>query len=287
MKIKKSIITILAALCFFTPALLSAQESESGINSSNHGLHLRGGLGAGTIFWGYISHGSSSGDLGTGTGANLNLAAMYNYSFLGLEFNMLSGTIGDLEWTDTDELTGQEFTYKSTGSGNYTNFDFKIGAKLFAEQGDMGYTYFYIGKRYWNSVRKQETIEWNGDSTSSTQEREVKGDGWIAGFRDFSTIGMEDGLAIVVQSGFFFGNTPVSKMTTDGEDQTYPVSESLCLGGEIGGGIALQNIGLSVIGGIRGEVNATTFKDSAAVGSDESVFGFGNRIFFIEAGMMF
>jgi hypothetical protein len=286
MKIRKFILIIAAAVTFFAPAMLSAQESESGINSGNHGLHLRGGLGAGQIFWGYISHGSGSGDLGTGAGANLNLAAMYNYSFLGLEFSMLTGNIGDLEWTDKD--SGVDKTFKSTGTGNYNVFDFKIGAKVFTEPGDMGYTYFYAGKRFWNSERTEETRYYNGIPQPSAKEtRDAKGDGWIVGYRDFSTFGWDEGFAIVLQTGFFFGKAPVSDMSTNGIPDPYPVNESLFLGGEVAGGVAFQNIGLSIIGGLRSEVNITTFKDPAAPTGEESVFGFGNAVFFIEAGMMF
>lgn len=289
MKISKVLRIILPGLLlmFLVPASLSAQNDDSsGINSGNHGLHLRGSLGAGQIFWGYISHGSSSGDLGTGPGAAINLAAMYNYSMLGLELNLLSGSINDLEWKDKDEFD-DEYTYKSTGTGNYTVIDFKIGAKLFTEPGDMGYTYIFAGKRYWSSSRKQETVEWGSFKDTSTEERKAKGDGWIYGFRDFSTLGMDEGFAIAVQSGLFLGKAPVSKMSTDGADQSYPVKESLSLGMELGAGIAMQNIGLSVIGGFRGEINATTFKDSAAPTGEESIFGFGNIMFFVEAGMMF
>jgi len=288
MKIKNAVKSILSGmlLVLLIPVSLSAQyEDSSGINSGDHGLHLRGSLGAGQIFWGYISHGSSSGDLGTGPGAAINLAAMYNYSALGLEFNLLSGSVSDLEWKDEDG--GTEYTYKSTGTGHYTVIDLKIGAKLFTEPGDMGYTYIFAGKRYWNSSRKQETIEWSSFKDTSTEERKAKGDGWIYGFRDFSTLGMDEGFAIAVQSGLFLGKAPVSKMSTDGADQSYPVKDSVSLGMELGAGVAMQNIGLSVIGGFRGEINATTFKDSAAPTDEESIFGFGNIMFFVEAGMMF
>lgn len=284
MKIKKllSVIFIFASIALFLPDVSSAEDS--GINSGNHGLHLRGALGAGKIFWGYISHSSSSGDLGTGSGGTINLSAMYNYTLVGLEFNMMSGNISDLEWTDDDTSTD----YKSTGTGNYNVFDWKLGAKLFTEETDMGYTFFYVGKRYWNSERTEKTREINGMSVPSQEEkREAKGDGWIYGFRDFSTFGMDDGFAIVLQTGIFLGKAPVTKMKTNGSDQTLPDKESVSFGGEIGGGVAFQNIGLSVIGGLRGEINATTFEDPAAVGDDESVFGFGNYMFFVEAGMMF
>lgn len=145
MKFKKLLLLILIILtpALFSPSsLLADDNSDSKINNGGHGLHLRGSLGVGRIFWGYISYGSSSGDLGTGAGGELNLAAMYNYSLLGLELNFMSGRINDLEWTDKDTNN----KYKSTGTGNYSVLDFKIGAKLFTEPGDMGYTFFYFGK---------------------------------------------------------------------------------------------------------------------------------------------
>jgi hypothetical protein len=288
MKIKKItfLFLILTAVTFFSPSFSFSQESDSGINSGDHGLHLRGALGAGQIFWGYISHGSNSGDLGTGAGGNINLSAMYNYSLIGLEFNLLSGNINDLEWTDKD-VSQVEHKYKSTGSGNYIVYDWKLGAKLFTETGDMGYTFFYVGKRFWNSERKQDTVEMDGVSVISEGKREAKGDGWIYGFRDFSTIGMDEGFAIVVQSGFFFGKAPVTKMSTDGVVQPYPEKESVSFGGELGAGVAFQNIGLSVIGGLRGEINASTIDDPTVPAGEDSIFGFGNAVFFVEAGMMF
>jgi hypothetical protein len=286
-KIKKMNLTLacITLIFLFTPALVFAQ-SDSGINSGNQGLHLRGALGAGKIFWGYISYGSGSGDLGTGEGANMNLAALYNYSILGVEANFQTGNISNLKWTDKDS-SNIEHHYTSTGSGDYTIFDLKLGAKLFTSAGDMGYTYFFVGKRFWNTTRKQDSLEYDGVKYASSSERKAKGDGWIFGYRDFSTLGSNNGLALAIQSGLFFGKAPVSKMSTDGVDNTYPVKSSVSIGGELGAGIALQNLGFSVIGGFRGEINVTTFNDSSAPASKESVFGFGNALFFVEAGMMF
>ncbi len=289
MNIRKTAVIVIISIfaAFAVPEVSYAQDdSGSGINSGDHGLHLRAALGAGQVAWGYISHGSGSGDLGTGAGAAVNLAAMYNYSLLGLELNIMSGNIGDLEWTDKDNLE-IERDYKSTGSGSYSVIDLKLGAKLFTEQGDMGYTYIFAGKRFWSTERDRDTIEVDGVKYSSSEKREAEGDGWIIGYRDFSTFGWDDGLAIVFQSGLFFGKAPVSEMSTDGVDDDYPEDESVSLGGELGAGVAFQNIGLSVVGGLRGEINATSFNDSSAPSGEESVFGFGNFVFFVEAGMMF
>jgi len=288
MKIKKLIFLILTVLtsALFSPILLLAEDrADPGINGRNHGLHLRGALGAGRIFWGYADYGSSSGDLGSGAGGELNLAAMYNYSLLGLELNFMSGRINDLEWRN--ENTKDK--YKSTGTGHYSVLDFKIGAKLFTEPGDMGYTFIYLGKRNWKTVRTEETREINEVPVpSQTEKREAKGAGWITGFRDYSTFELDQVFAIVLQSGLFIGRAPVSSTTKNGADETYPVKKSGSIGAEIASGIAFQKIGLSIIGGLRGEINMTTLKDPAAAATGkDSVFGFGNAVIFIEAGKMF
>ncbi len=291
MKIRKQIskFIIITSMLFLIPAVSFAQEEEvpeSGINSGNHGLHLRGALGAGKIFWGYIDHGSGSGDLGTGSGAIINLAAMYNYSILGLELNLFSGNIDELEWNDKNS-SGVPINYTSQGSGNYTVFDFKFGTKLFTEPGDMGYTYLYAAKRFWSSERKETSRELNGAPATSSETRKAEGDGWIFGYRDFSTIGAGEGLAFVLQSGFFAGKAAVTSMTANGAKVSKPVNESLNLGAELAMGVAFENTGFSVVGGFRGDINFTTFKDPAAPVGEESIFGFGDVAFFIEAGMMF
>jgi len=83
------------------------------------------------------------------------------------------------------------------------------------------------------------------------------------------------------------GAPAASRRLLNGADQSYPVKDSLSPGMEPGSGVAMQNLGFSVIGGFRGEINAATFKDSAALSGEESIFGFGNIMFFVEAGMMF
>jgi len=278
-----SLLFIYASIAFFIPALSSAQDynsSDSGINSGSHGLHLRGALGAGQVAWGYLNDSTSRGDLGTGDGSNISLSAMYNFTLVGFEFNYLGGNIKDLEWTEND------IDYKSTGSGHYNVYDWKLGAKLFTEPGDMGYTFIFMGKRYWNTVRKQDTREWDTFVDNTDVKYEAKGDGWIYGIRDFSTIGSNDGTAFVIQSGLYFGTAPVTSFKIDGIKQTLPdKKDSPTFGAELGAGVAFQNIGLSVIGGLRGEFNVTTYEDDAT--GDESVFGFGNSVFFLEAGMMF
>jgi len=107
------------------------------------------------------------------------------------------------------------------------------------------------------------------------------------GFRDLSTIGPNDGFAIAIQTGLFFGKAPVDSFKIDGTSQNLKNKDSATVGGELAGGIALQNLGFLALGGFRGEVNATTFEDTAVSGDDESAFGFGNITFFVEAQLQF
>lgn len=280
-------ISLMSLLMFIVITFSFAVPARCEVNDSDMGFEARGALGAGKIFWGYVSHGNNSADLGTGKGGVVNMAGLFYYWIAALEANLLYGNIGDLEWTDKDG-SGVSHNYKSTGSGYYTVFDLKLGARLFTEKGDMGYTYFYLAKRWWSTERSEDSVEVDGTSVPSEKvKREGKGDGWITGFRDFTTIGPDNGLAFALQTGFFAGKAPVKEFKENGVSVKQPNDKSITLGGEIAGGVAMQNIGFSAIAGLRGEINVTTFKDVAATGDDESVFGFGNIMFFVEAGMRF
>lgn len=279
-----SLLFIYASIAFFIPAFSSAQDST--INEGDFGVHLRAAFGTGDVAYGYINNSSESGDLGSGDGTNLNIAAMFSYTFFGFEFNYLGGDINDLEWTA--EESGTEYDYKSTGSGNYNEYDWKIGARLFTEPQDMGYTYIFIGKRYWNTERKQDTREWDIYIDDTNIKYEAKGDGWIFGIRDFTTIDVSDSIGIVIQSGLFFGSAPLTSLKANGAKVTLPDDKDpFTFGAELGAGVSFTNIGLSIVGGMRGEFNLTMYNDSTEATEDESVFGFGSSVYYIEAGMMF
>ncbi len=275
-----------AYILFLSLALCLGFQFTAHADDPGHEFSVRGGLGGGKILWGYIDHGSSSGDLGTGPGVSVNLNLMYAYSLLGVEGSFTAVPLSTLEWEDEDEFNVTH-NYKSTGSGVFTILDLKVGLRLFAEPEDMGYTFIFAGYRTWQTERDQDTVEVDGFKIPTTVKREANGSGWIFGYRDFSTIGPNDGFAIVVQSGLWFGKAPVDEMKTDGVKSPLKEKDNLSIGAELGGGIALQNIGLSVVGGIRGEVNLTVFDDPSAPADEESVFGFGMLEFFVEATKRF
>jgi hypothetical protein len=259
----------------------------AGVNDTDHHFSLRGSLGGGSLFWGYVSHGNSSADLGTGNTGVLGLAALYSWKFIAVEGDWQIGSITELKWKDKDEF-GVEHEYKSKGSGYYSVFDLKLGVRLFTEEEDMGYTYFYGGGRFWSTERTEDSFSIDGVTyNTGATTRKGNGSGWIFGYRDFSTIGANDGFAIVIQSGLYFGKAPVDRFEQDGVKLTQSEKASITMGGELAGGIALQDIGFSIVGGFRGQINATTFNDTAAPDDEESVFGFGNVVFFAEAGMQF
>ena len=279
------LILLFSSFTFFIPVILSASDSE--INSSNHGLHLRFAPGAGAIFRGYLLQGNETGDIGSGQTGAINLAALYNYSLPGIEVNVFSENIGDLDSSPAN--SDVDGSGKSTGTGFYNIFDFKLGAKLFTEQDDMGYTFIYLGKRFWNSKRTAKTWKWDGVKRPACKYK-AEGDGWIFGFRDFSTINISDNFDIVIQSGLFLGKAPVTKLSVNQIDLGVIVNKSYNTGGELAAGAAFKNIGLSIVGGIRAELNFTTFHNYSTWDDwdeNESSFYAGNALFFIEAGMMF
>lgn len=281
-KISYSFFAMLIALfCIF-----ASSASMAEVNSDDSNLTLRASLGGGRILWAYVNHGSSSADLGKGPGAVFNAAVMYSYRFLGVEGNLMVGSISTLEWTDEDDF-GISHDWKSEGTGYYSVLDLKAGARLFTSSGDMGYTFFFVGFRTWSTERNEDTLALDGITLNYENKYEANGDGWIVGFRDFSTIGIDSGLAIAIQTGLYFGKAPVDSVKRNGIEQVREINETAILGGELAGGIALQNIGFAVIGGFRGEIMLTTFVDPAAPEDEESVFGFGNIIFFVEASIQF
>ena len=284
MKISVKLIThaLLSAALMLTAAVPARAE----VNDSDLGIHLRGALGGGRVYLGYVSYSNSTGDVGAGPGVTLNVAAMLAYKFIGVEGNMLVGTIGDLEWKDED-AGGVEHTYESTGSGYYSILDLKLGFNLFREEGDMGYTFIYAGPRLWKMERDQDSLKQGSIEVPTNNKYEAHGRGWIVGFRDFSTIGPNDSFAIVLQTGLFGGKAPVDNFEWSNVPQNLKTDQSLTFGGELAGGIALQNIGFSLVGGFRGEANVTTFKDPLAPADEESAFGLGNVTFFVEAGLQF
>ncbi len=145
----------------------------------------------------------------------------------------------------------------------------------------MGFTHFFFGLRVWKALRDQ-------DSVSSDQgglpplvgpgKYELTGSGWIAGFRDFSTLPLGI-FSLALQSGLWVYSAPMRDIKVN--DTAIPTKDksSIGFGFELGIGLAFEDLGLSVTGGLKMDITATSFKTDPAL--IEAVAGAGYAQFFL------
>lgn len=252
----RSFSTLTAFLFVF--CLASSHVNANDVNSTSAGILVNGGISTGGVIFGVIYNTTSQGELGTGSDNGFHFGAMANYNMLAIGIAYSGVNYSSLEWDE--EISGVEYKMKSEGEGKYWTFDFTFGAKMFTEAGDMGYTFPFIGYRFWKATRNQENVTRNGTSYSAYNvEYELAGKGWIFGIRDFSTLPL-DGLSIVLQSGLWYYNAPMFTLKSNGNEIYTTSEESIGFGFEIGLGVAMENIGLSVVGGLKMDLQATSFK---------------------------
>lgn len=244
-----------------------AQESQSAVNSTDMSVILYGGIG-----YGISQYGVSTGDditLVTGVGDDkaygFELGSLFNYSFVGAAIDLSGVQLNDLK---SDIST----TY---GDGYYMIINATAGLKLFTEPGDMGYTYFYGGMRYWKITRD---VDREGTFPNSGYKEELSGKGWVIGFRDYSTFPVSS-FSIVLQTGMSFFSAPVDYIKSDGSKASFSSSETVGSALELGLGVAFEDIGLSVVASFKHEENATVYKIDGA--SNSNVLGTGYNQFFL------
>ncbi len=67
----------------------------------------------------------------------------------------------------------------------------------------MGYTLFYGGYKKWEAERKVDSLTAEGITVPVfVSDYEIEGDGWIAGYRDFSTFDVS-AFSIAFQTGLW------------------------------------------------------------------------------------
>ncbi len=254
---KKMIVYFCAALLFVSSVYATFAHANE-VNSTNTGILVNGGLSTGGTIFGVISNSTSTGDLGTGTGSGFHFGALASFQMFAIGMAFSTVKYSTLEWNE--EVSGVEYKYKSEGDGRYWTFDLIFGAKMFTESGDMGYTLPYVGYRFWKATRNQEDVTRNGiPYPTGNIEYELVGKGWIFGIRDFSTLPLGS-FAIALQTGIWYYQAPMSTLKSNGNDVSTTSEESIGFGIELGIGAALEDIGLSIIGGIKIDVQATAFK---------------------------
>lgn len=278
---KHAIKVILPSLLFiliFTGMPLSAQEDEGGVNSSAVGLIIHGGFGYGQTLFGYINNADSAGDLGTGPGGAYELGAMLNLSVLALGINFTEAEYDTIKW-DADD-SGTKHSYEAEGDGYFRTLEFIAGLKLFTEPGDMGHTLLYGGYKMWRAERNVDSITVDGTNVPVTNSKyELEGNGWIAGFRDLSTLPLGI-FSIAIQTGLWYDHMPVSTIKVNGIKNTIKEKDSAGLGAELGLGLAFENIGLSVIVSAKIDVTASLLEGSTA-GADDDIAGAGYGQYFL------
>ncbi len=270
-----AVLSILSVL-MFSGLPLSAQQEESGVNSTDYDLIIHGGLGYGQTLFGVVQNSSNSGDLGTGPGGAADLGAMLNISALALGINFTQANFNTMKWDQT--VSGTKHEYESKGDGYFRTIEFILGVKVFTEPGDMGYTLFYGGYKMWSAERNVDSVTVDGITGPVTVKKyELNGDGWVAGFRDLSTFPL-GGISLALQTGLWIDKMPISELKKDGTKQTLNKSGSGGAGGELGLGLAFEDIGLSVIASFKMDVTASVLNNTSG---DDDVVGAGYAQFFL------
>ncbi|MCX7679328.1 MAG: hypothetical protein N2316_08915 [Spirochaetes bacterium] len=250
-RLSHTILLALANLCI-------VHSFANEVNSTNSGIIFHGGISRGEVLFGVINNTSPRSELGKGTGNGFHFGVLAHYSMACIGIAYSSVNYSELEWEE--EISNVKYKMKSTGDGRYWTFDLLFGAKMFTETGDMGYSYPFVGYRFWKAVRNQEEVTYNGNPDPQfTKEYELWGKGWIIGIRDFTTFPTNE-LSIAFQTGIWFYNAPMGVLRANGNEVMATSEKNVGFGFEIGAGVALEDIGLALIAGIKMDVQATAFK---------------------------
>ncbi len=271
---------ILAAVILLVtqPATGLFAYDRGGVNGTDTGLILRGGLGTGQTMFGFVNDSSTSGDFGSGKGAGGLLGFLLNYHMFAFSADYTRANLNTLKWKQ--EVAGVSHDYETEGSGYYWTLDATFGIKAFTERGDMGYTHFFVGGRFWHTVREVDSTTVDGTpGLTLVNKYDLAGRGFVAGIRDFSTFPLGF-FSLVLQSGIWVGQAPMTDLKTNGNGVSFTRDQSVVFGLEFALGAAFEKIGLSATAGLRMEVNATSFKYDLLPGIT-NVAGAGYALFFV------
>ena len=240
-----------------------SDNENGGVNSRNWGLILHGSLGYGENTYGVMS-GSFSDTLGSGKGSGFDFGAMFNFGIYAFNLNYGQASLGNLKLTQN--IAGTDHEYETSGDGNFSTLDILAGVKLFTEKGDMGYTHFYGGFRYWEVTRNVDYLKLDGvQQADSDYRHEQAGSGWIIGYNDLSTFAFaHSGIALALYTAFLIDYAPVRSFRVDGTELDYDVTFALGTGFDFGIGLAMENMGLLVLIGSKTEFLATEFSYSGS-----------------------
>ncbi len=140
-----------AAVLFAAFMLVLAPQAHAGlgdeVNSTDGGIMFHAGVGGGVSMFGVIQNTSDNTELGTGAGTGLDLGMLLNYKMFAFGVNYTAVKFDTMEWKEEGK------DYETNGGGGFSTLDATFGVKTFTEPGDMGFTHFYAGLRFWGAKR--------------------------------------------------------------------------------------------------------------------------------------
>jgi len=270
------ILTLFSATLITSINKLSAEEEQESSHVTD--LILRAGIGTGSSLFGVVNNSTNQSKIGDGKGTGFDAGVMANYSFLFVAINTIYTTYNDMSWKE--DSSPPERKFKSYGNGYFWTFDTIAGLKFNTKPGDMGHTDLYTGIKYWEAKRDFNSIAIDGVvQADSSGKYKISGYGWIFGLQDFSTIPVNS-ISAVIDTGFWLYNAPVQSFEKDGKNVKIKNEKSNGFGFKLGLGIAKEDIGLSLTGGIKAELTGATFKYKNGTG-EKNLIGAGYMQFFL------
>lgn len=269
----KAALTSLVLILLLNVSLFAGEEGDGqGVNSTNMGLSVYGAAGYGQSLFGVIENSDDRGDLGAGPGGSFGFGALFNYSVLAVGVNFTQAYYNDTEFKEGGQ------TIKTEGEGYFRTIEIIGGFKLFTEEDDMGFTLFYGGYKKWKVDRSVDSATIDGISAPIYKtDYVVEGDGWIAGYRDFSTFDLSI-FSLAFQTGLWYQHLPVSSIKSDGVKLSSKEDTSAGLGFEIGLGAAFEDMGLSVMLSMEVDITASILKGSSG---EDDIVGAGYAQYFL------
>ncbi len=261
------------------------------VNNGGFGLNARFGVGGGQSIYAIGGDYASNTQIGSGPcgGYDMGLALSAgpaSFFSVAAELNISGASLGDLEWTDTED--GENDTYYQYGEGAMAFVDLRLGLRLFLEPGDMGYTYLFGGLKSFSAEYKMDRLQITDNDTGITvagealQDTGAEGAGWVAGFKDFSTLNLGIGSIVTTMSLWYF-ECDMDEKTEMGKTVKFQNSTTIGFGGEFGIGYAIEPLGLAVVLSYKGEI---VFNEHKEIGETEKEY-FGSGYNMVLLGVTF
>ena len=200
------------------------------------------------------------------------LGVLFNYSLFAAE---LTGTLALLNKHNEKKVI-TENAYSLTSylpsasgdsirsiepvSGSFVNIDLHFGAKFLTKKNRLGYTFAYIGPRFYITPKIKDNYTFSytdpGTATLSRYSEEIHssntGAGWVIGIRDLTGWPIKR-WTIIHQTGFYVSHAPVTSVSVLSDlngvqsEQKIKNYTGFNIGFELGIGAALEPSGIGIL----------------------------------------